>query len=71
MIHDGSSLLWLNYYILVGVYENDYRTGEGQRYHSSQQTVSLQAQEQNADQREREAEELRALERYSTNNYVI
>lgn len=42
----------------------DESIGGGQRYHHSQQTISLQVQEQNNDQREREAEELRALERY-------
>lgn len=50
------------FYIIGGT---DYNTDLGQRYHHSQQTVSLQVQEQNTDQREREAEELRVLERYN------
>lgn len=43
----------------------DYNTDRGQ----SQYTVSLQMQEQNVDQRENEAEELRALERYNTTSF--
>ena len=42
----------------------DYNTGGSQRYHSSQQTISLQKQEENVEQRESEAAEIQALERH-------
>lgn len=48
-------------FTLIGDY--DYEPGGGQRYDPSQQTVSLRMQQQDTEQREREAEELRALER--------
>ena len=47
----------------AGGYNHDYGSGGGQAYHPSQQTVSLQVQQQGTEEREREAEELRALER--------
>ena len=52
-----SPMVWMNY-IFIGGYDNNYRTGEGQQYHGSQQTISLHVLEQNADQKDREAEGL-------------
>jgi len=49
------------YLLLVG-YDSDHRSDVPSRYYPSQQTISLATTQ--ADQREREAEELRALERY-------
>lgn len=49
------------YCVITAGYDNDYRSEIGSRYYPSQQTVAVDASQ--AEQREREAEELRALER--------
>ena len=51
----------LFFYLLLVGYDSDHRSDVPSRYCPSQQTIALGTTQ--ADQREREAEELRALER--------